>query len=160
MHEARKSKRCIDITFDDLWHIWVSQDGKCALSGVAMTWITGQGRIGIHTNASIDQIDPAKGYVKGNVQLVCMIANKMKSDLTEGALVEWAKRVVEYASSKSQGGGKKQDDVVWGGAGVSWSGSDTAERSRKVSDTGDLRPHPDAYRRRGRSASVRHLCAS
>lgn len=159
-HWTKKAGRVLEITFEDLWAIWVAQDGKCALSGVSMTWITGRGRSGVHTNASIDQVDPGKGYVAGNVQLVCMIANKMKSDLAERELVEWAKKVVEYAGSKSERGSQEQDGVVRGGSSVSWCGSDTNGRAKRVRDTPDLRPHPDAYRRRSRSASVRYLRAA
>ena len=33
------------------------------------------------TNVSIDQVNHKEGYVIGNIQLVCMAVNQMKSDL-------------------------------------------------------------------------------
>ena len=44
-----------------------------------MTFEQGNGRIS--TNVSIDQINPKEGYTIGNIQLVCMAINQMKSDL-------------------------------------------------------------------------------
>lgn len=39
---------------------------------------------------SLDRIDPTKGYVKGNVQLVSQRANRIKSDATLGEFEEMA----------------------------------------------------------------------
>jgi hypothetical protein len=45
-----------------------------------MTSLSNTGRI--LTNLSIDRIDSKKGYIKDNIQFVCMAVNQMKSDLT------------------------------------------------------------------------------
>ena len=52
-----------------------------------MTNLAGSGRI--NTNISIDRIDSSVGYVRGNVQFVCDIVNRMKSDLSQEELYEW-----------------------------------------------------------------------
>lgn len=49
----------------------------------------------MHTNLSIDRIDPSKGYEIGNIQLVCAIVNIMKSTLSISELQWWCKRIVE-----------------------------------------------------------------
>lgn len=57
------------ITKEDLMILWKSQNGKCAISGLDMTYELGEGRL--YTNVSIDQIIPSKGYTADNIQLVC-----------------------------------------------------------------------------------------
>jgi hypothetical protein len=69
------------------------QQGCCAISGVPMTWgRSGEGRIPTHI--SIDRIDNAKGYTLDNVQLVCFIVNRMKSDMLQDDLFNWCRAIV------------------------------------------------------------------
>jgi hypothetical protein len=60
-------------------NLWKSQGGKCALTGIDMTFITNND---IHyrcpTNISVDKINPTLGYVIGNIQLTCLWANTGK----------------------------------------------------------------------------------
>lgn len=75
--------------------LWDAQEGRCALTGVPMTYAVRKGRV--MTNASIDRIDSRLGYSPGNVQLVCFIANIMKQDLSVAEFIQWCRKVVEYA---------------------------------------------------------------
>lgn len=52
---------------------------RCPLLGIPL--VRG-GRRKNRGNPSIDRIDPAKGYVKGNVWVVSTRANKLKNDAT------------------------------------------------------------------------------
>lgn len=61
-----------------------------------MTHIAGQGRVA--TNISIDRIDSAVGYVRGNVQFVCDVVNRMKQDLEQADLLIWCRRILAVAS--------------------------------------------------------------
>ena len=44
-------------------------------------------------NVSIDLIDNTKGYVKGNIALVCLAINMMKYTLELKELIEWCKLI-------------------------------------------------------------------
>src|SRR5262245_47871745 len=76
------------ITGAQLIEIWTKQGGKCAMSGVPMTW--GQGRIEI-MSVSVDRIDPQGGYVLGNVRLICSGMNMLKSNHTDAEALALAR---------------------------------------------------------------------
>ena len=80
------------ISLDALEALWFAQHGKCALTGWPMTMELGNGVI--QTNCSIDRIDSSHGYVTGNVQLVCRIANVAKSSLSSSDFANLCKAVV------------------------------------------------------------------
>ncbi len=61
-----------------------------------MTYVAGSGRI--NTNISIDRIDSSVGYVRGNVQFVCDVVNRMKQDLLQEELSLWCKRILRVAA--------------------------------------------------------------
>lgn len=63
-----------------------------------MTYSAGNGRV--NTNISIDRIDSAIGYVRGNVQFVCDVVNRMKQDLKESEMFVWCKKILEKTNGK------------------------------------------------------------
>ena len=82
-----------EIDPEDLIEVWYRQEGKCALTGMFMTWgKDGSGRKEL--NISIDRIDPNEHYIPGNMQLVCGRVNYMKHTLPEEELYWWCKNVV------------------------------------------------------------------
>lgn len=52
------------------------------------------GRGHVKTNVSIDRIDSSKGYVPGNVQVICNLANRMKTDANAEELVRFALNIL------------------------------------------------------------------
>lgn len=84
------------ITKEDLLAIWESQEGKCAVSGLDMTYELGEGRT--YTNVSVDQIVPSKGYTIDNIQLVCMAVNQLKSDFSMDIILTLCSAIVENAA--------------------------------------------------------------
>lgn len=87
-----------DLTLDYLMYLWEKQHGKCALTGIQMTYKFYEGRV--NTNLSVDRIDSTKGYSKDNVQLVCMAANQMKNDLSMEEFVEMCEAVLALEREK------------------------------------------------------------
>jgi len=53
------------------------------------------------TNVSVDRIDSAQGYIRGNVQLVCASYNFAKSDMSPGAFLRMCTDVHLYALHKN-----------------------------------------------------------
>lgn len=81
-----------DLTVDYLLYLWERQKGRCALTGIPMTYKFYEGRV--NTNVSVDRIDSTKGYSKDNVQLVCMAANQMKNDLSMEEFIKMCESVL------------------------------------------------------------------
>jgi hypothetical protein len=74
--QGKLSPEClkIEIDFDFMWSMFQSQNGLCAITKLPMTHIFRS-----MYAMSIDRIDSSKGYLKGNVQLVCQAINRMKN---------------------------------------------------------------------------------
>ena len=87
---ARKRAE-VSIDQTHLLELYDQQEGLCALSGVRMTWATGSAS---PTSISVDRIDPTKGYVEGNVRLVCMAVNAFRSTMDDAGLLKFAKALV------------------------------------------------------------------
>jgi hypothetical protein len=64
----------------------------CILLGIKLTRVVGKGRVG--SNPSIDRIDPEKGYVKENIQIISIKANIMKSNASKEELLIFAHNVL------------------------------------------------------------------
>ena len=88
---GHKSRRGLSI--GDLMVMWGRQQGRCAVSGVPMTYKRSVGSRA-PTNASIDRILAGGPYVKNNVRLVCAIVNKMRLDLSDADLYFWCERIL------------------------------------------------------------------
>ena len=90
---AKKKNLPFTITKECLKELWDKQNGKCAISGIEMTYSLCEGRI--PTNVSIDQINQNDGYTKDNIQLVCMAVNQIKSDLQMDDVYRFCKAILE-----------------------------------------------------------------
>lgn len=78
----RKSKE-FNITETDLLDLWGKQEGLCAYTKLPMTATSNQ-----HSTVSLDRIDSSKGYIVGNIQLVCASINRMKQEFTEDVFIQ------------------------------------------------------------------------
>lgn len=84
------------VSVDDLMGLWALQEGKCALSGVTMTWAGG---VQTGTSMSLDRIDQAKGYSVGNVRLLCHAVNCFCGLMSDRELIEMAASIVDKATT-------------------------------------------------------------
>ena len=91
-YRSKKYKHDNELDINFLLDIYNKQKGKCAITGLKMTYSVGNGWT--YKNVSIDRIDPTKGYTKENVQLVCWIINIMKHDLTDLEFRNYCKLVL------------------------------------------------------------------
>jgi hypothetical protein len=97
MLEKRSIRKGVkyDLDADYLNKLLISQDSKCAISGIPLI-IKKKSRE--ESTASIDRIVPELGYTKGNVQWVHKDINYMKGKLTQKRFVQLCKLVNEYKS--------------------------------------------------------------
>jgi hypothetical protein len=88
-HRAKKKNIRFNLTLDDL-----PMPKRCPIFGTKLQY--GKGKF--HDNSpSIDRINPAKGYVKGNVQVVSYKANRIKGPYTLAEL----KKIVAFLEKYS-----------------------------------------------------------
>jgi len=73
----------------DLTHEDVVIPKLCPYLGIELKYLGGEAA------PSLDRIDPMKGYVKGNVQVISMKANTMKNNATQDELVRFAEAVLK-----------------------------------------------------------------
>lgn len=95
-HCSKRKNKEYNLDIQYVLDIYEQQKGICNISGVPMTYEYGAKT----TNISIDRIDNNKGYVKGNIHLVCYISNVMKNQFSIKEFVEFAKKIVIYSQNK------------------------------------------------------------
>ena len=95
---TKRASRTLDfsISIEYAWELYQNQKGRCALSGLDISFPK---TVSDYGDASLDRIDSAKGYIEGNVQWVHKDLNKMKFDLPEDRFIELCILV-----SKNKGG--------------------------------------------------------
>jgi hypothetical protein len=100
---AKERKILFDITIEYAWELFVSQEKRCALTGVELVMETDLMHHHNTNTASLDRINSADGYVEGNVQWVHKVINFMKQALTESEFVEWCRLIVAHQEKVNNG---------------------------------------------------------
>jgi hypothetical protein len=87
---------------------WIEEKlriGKCELSGIDLYIKEYEGQQGYKPinprSASLDQINPGKGYTKDNVRVICDCLNKMLSDKTDGEIYDIVSQWVKHYETKN-----------------------------------------------------------
>jgi hypothetical protein len=96
-YHAEARSKAWGITTDDAVDVFEGQGGRCALTGVPLTT---NGRFRDIT-ASLDRIDNAKGYEKGNIQWIHKALNLMRGDMPLGEFVRACRRVASHTCNWS-----------------------------------------------------------
>jgi hypothetical protein len=94
--KIRRVDHNVNISVDYLMQIWYNQEGKCSLSGITMTWAERKGH-NTATSISLDRIDPAMGYIEGNVRLLCHAVNAFRGEMTDMETLNMLKQWWEFA---------------------------------------------------------------
>lgn len=87
------------ITVDELVALWEQQRGQCALTGWAMSMANGG--LKDPTCLSLDRIDNGRGYVVGNLRLVCWWVNKARGENSDARFVEMCRAVSDTYDRRS-----------------------------------------------------------
>jgi|DEB0MinimDraft_4_1074332.scaffolds.fasta_scaffold51846_2 hypothetical protein len=99
LHGAKRRNLEVKITIEEAWEQYEKQDGKCALTGRDIFFAKTNKTI-TQSTASLDRIDPSKGYTKENIQWVHKKVNQMKWDLQQFDFIQICKEVVKNESNK------------------------------------------------------------
>jgi hypothetical protein len=94
-----KSKQIeLDIDMKYAWDLFLNQNKKCALSGLALKFPEGSKPYSKESTASLDRIDSSKGYIKGNVEFVCQGINFAKHDYSKEEVLQFINKIKNTTS--------------------------------------------------------------
>lgn len=91
----KQSQVEVAVTKQYLKELWEQQKGKCAVTGLHMTYYPRAMRESTGLNASVDRIDSSDIYRQGNIRLVCSKVNLMKGAGEDADMLWWCKQVIE-----------------------------------------------------------------
>lgn len=89
-----------NITKEDIYNLWVKQNGKCALSGLDIKIERNYKKMKEGMTASLDRIDSTKGYTLDNIQWIHKHLNKMKMNFDNEYFIEMCKLVADNNLNK------------------------------------------------------------
>lgn len=93
---AKKWDVPCDIDGAYLLELYIEQDGKCPISGQSFELSNRNGVKNVLPNAmSVDRIESSKGYVKGNVRILSIIANYCRGRWTDEEVYTFCNQVME-----------------------------------------------------------------
>jgi hypothetical protein len=87
-----KHKHETDIDVKYLKELWEKQNGICPYTGLKMILSRNtleHSKLKSLKKASLDRIDSSKGYIKGNVEFVCMAINLAKINHTKQNMIQF-----------------------------------------------------------------------
>jgi len=80
-----------DLNINYMLEIYFKQQGRCKLSKKPLDFKSGTQWMKNAYKASIDRIDNNKGYIKGNVRLLCHWVNNAKSTYSDAVFDDFVK---------------------------------------------------------------------
>jgi hypothetical protein len=97
---ANQRKILFELTIEDVRDLWIKQNGKCAYTNLPMklslsAWDHYHNQEMDPTQVSIDRIDSNSGYIKGNVELVCLSVNYAKNGFPKQQMLDFFKQIKE-----------------------------------------------------------------
>jgi len=91
-----------DLTKEFIMDLLKKQGNRCAKTKIPLEVREDTNNSGLRSpwQPSVDQINPGKGYTKGNIQIVCLIYNFCKNIWTHGEVVQFSKAVLQSENKK------------------------------------------------------------
>lgn len=83
-----------DVDIEFLWKLYLKQNKKCSLSGIAIEFDIKKGMN--NGNCSLDRIDSSKGYTEDNVQWVHKKVNIMKNNFDQNEFIDICKSISKF----------------------------------------------------------------
>lgn len=88
---AKSKKQEFDLDLEYLLTLFNSNGGRCNVTNIKFVISTKKGnKQRSPWSVSLDRIDSSRGYIKNNVQLVCLMYNLCKSHWCQSEVVEFA----------------------------------------------------------------------
>lgn len=101
VQRAARFNWSVGITKQDAWELFLTQNRRCYFTGVLLTFRKST-RDPTEQTASLDRLDSACGYVRGNVAWVHKRVNEMKMCDSPLDFITWCRRVVAHADSQQK----------------------------------------------------------
>lgn len=102
--KLKKYGKVVPFDIDIPWIEEKLRAGKCELSNIDLYIKEYEGQQGYKPinprSASLDQINPGKGYTKDNVRVICDCLNKMLSDKADGVIYDIVSQWVKHYETK------------------------------------------------------------
>ena len=98
------NRKQVGVSLEYLKKLWQRQEGRCPYTGWELKTPRNTSNKGPVTPdmASLDRIDNSKGYVEGNVQFVCFMAQLAKNRFLDADLLKFAEAVLQYSTTKER----------------------------------------------------------
>ncbi len=91
-NQSFHSSRETEITAEYLKEIWDKQNGVCPYTGLKMQ-LRDYSKPSSPANASVDRIDSTKGYIRDNIEFVCMSVNYAKNEFSKQEMLIFFKSI-------------------------------------------------------------------
>ena len=73
----------------------------CPILNIPLQRAVGKG-CKLDNSPSLDRIDPTKGYVRGNIQIISLLANQMKNCANRDQLITFAKNILKIHGENNE----------------------------------------------------------
>lgn len=95
LNRVKRRNKNYNITLDDLLNQWIKQDGICPYTKLKLIHPRGRDKSEPYFIASLDRVDSTKGYIKGNIQFISMMANFAKNNSTHEQMMKFCEIISE-----------------------------------------------------------------
>jgi hypothetical protein len=99
-NRAKTKELAFNIDGEYMSKLWDEQKGKCSVSGIDLDLSKSDLYSANPYSPSIDRIIPSKGYIKGNVRIVCYQVNVALSEYGEDQLLKMCRAIASMPLRK------------------------------------------------------------